>query len=136
MDSFASGVLGILTTGRSLLDALRKFADTLDFIQKQVGPATTKSTSAVNETSFTDVIHAIKQLVDKQVRSSTHAPGTYACVCSRFAFASPGWWERSGAGGKPKIFDPGEKVICAHGSRVLPCARGACSAGDRKAVMR
>ena len=74
MDSFASGVLGILTTGRSMLDALRKFADTLDFIQKQVGPATTKSTSTVNETSFTDVIHAIKQLVDKQVGGSAPVP--------------------------------------------------------------
>eukprot|EP00965_Chrysotila_dentata_P007125 232334-Pleurochrysis_carterae.AAC.1 len=36
MDSFAAGTLGVLTTGRSLLDSLRKFADCLDFIQKQV----------------------------------------------------------------------------------------------------
>lgn len=35
MDSFASGVLGIVTIGKSPLDSLRKFADTLDFIQKQ-----------------------------------------------------------------------------------------------------
>ena len=39
MDSFAGGVLGVLTTGRSMLEALRKFADCLDFIQKQVCPS-------------------------------------------------------------------------------------------------
>jgi len=36
MDSFAGGVLGILTVGPSRLDALRKFADCMDFVQKQV----------------------------------------------------------------------------------------------------
>ena len=70
MDSFVGGVLGILTVGTTLLDALRKFADCLDFIQKQVGPATTKSTTQSNEVSFKDVIKAIKQLVDTQVGNS------------------------------------------------------------------
>ena len=70
MDSFVGGVLGIVTVGTSLLDALRKFADCLDFIQKQVGPATTKSTTQSNEVSFKDVIKAIKQLVDTQVGNS------------------------------------------------------------------
>ena len=32
----AGGALGILAVGTSLLDSLRKFADCLDFIQKQV----------------------------------------------------------------------------------------------------
>ena len=63
MDSFVGGVIGILTVGKTLLDALRKFADCLDFIQKQVGPATTKTTSQSHEVSFKDVIKAIKQLV-------------------------------------------------------------------------
>ena len=70
MDSFVGGVLGIVTVGKTLLDALRKFADCLDFIQKQVGPATTKSTTQSHEVSFKDVIKAIKQLVDTQVGSS------------------------------------------------------------------
>jgi len=67
MDSFASGVLGILAAGTSMLDALRKFADCLDFIQKQVGPATAKLPGDKHETTFTDVIKAIKTLVDKHV---------------------------------------------------------------------
>jgi hypothetical protein len=36
MDSFAGGVLGILAVGPSRLDALRKFTDCMDFVQKQV----------------------------------------------------------------------------------------------------
>lgn len=36
-------------------------------ICSQVGPASTKSTGEAHETSFTDVIRAIKLLVDKQV---------------------------------------------------------------------
>lgn len=36
MDSFVGGVLGVLTTSRTMVEALRKFADCLDFIQKQV----------------------------------------------------------------------------------------------------
>jgi len=68
MDSFVGGVLGVLTVGTSLLDGLRKFADCLDFIQKQVGPASSKDGAAnarARETSFKDVIRAIKILVDK-----------------------------------------------------------------------
>ncbi|KAL1514674.1 hypothetical protein AB1Y20_003762 [Prymnesium parvum] len=36
MDSFVGGVLGVLASGRTILESLRKFADCLDFIQKQV----------------------------------------------------------------------------------------------------
>jgi len=67
MDSFVGGVLGVLTAGRSMLDALRKFADCLDFIQKQVGPDASKPSSRVHEVSFKDIIKAIKNLVDKQM---------------------------------------------------------------------
>ena len=63
MDSFARGVIGILAVGKTLLDALRKFADCLDFIQRQVGLATTKSTTQSHEVLFKDVVKAIKQLV-------------------------------------------------------------------------
>jgi len=68
MDSFIGGVLGIVAVGTSLLDSLRKFADCLDFIQKQVGPATGGKPSAMtHEVSFKDIIKAIKALVDAQV---------------------------------------------------------------------
>ena len=68
MDSFVGGVLGILTVGSSLLDALRKFADCLDFMQKQVGPATSgKPPTMTHEVTFRDVIKAIKQIVDANV---------------------------------------------------------------------
>jgi len=70
MDSFARGVIGILTVGKTLLDALRKFADCLDFIQRQVGLATTKTTTQSHEVLFKDVVKAIKQLVDTQVGCS------------------------------------------------------------------
>jgi len=63
MDSFVRGCVGILTVGKTLLDALRKFADCLDFIQRQLGLATTKSTTQSHEVSFKDVVKAIKQLV-------------------------------------------------------------------------
>jgi len=63
VDSFARGVIGILTVGKTLLDALRKFADCLDFIQRQVGLSTTKSTTQSHEVLFKDVVKAIKQLV-------------------------------------------------------------------------
>jgi hypothetical protein len=68
MDSFVGGVLGIITVGTSLLDALRKFADCLDFMQKQVGPATGgKPTALTHEVSFRDMIKAIKAIVDANV---------------------------------------------------------------------
>ena len=74
MDSFSRGVIGILTVGKTLLDALRKFADCLDFIQKQVGSATTKTTTHSHEVLFKDVVKAIKQLVDRQVGRSIKPP--------------------------------------------------------------
>mmetsp|Transcript_60533 Transcript_60533/g.160393 ORF Transcript_60533/g.160393 Transcript_60533/m.160393 type:complete len:141 (+) Transcript_60533:1-423(+) len=74
MDSFVGGMLGVLTAGRSMLDALRKFADCLDFIQKQVGPDSSKPSSSANEVSFKDVIKAIKTLVDKQMSGTKPAP--------------------------------------------------------------
>jgi len=75
MDSFIGGVLGIVTVGTSLLDSLRKFADCLDFIQKQVGPANGgKATSLTHEVSFKDVIKAIKALVDSQVGEAKPQP--------------------------------------------------------------
>ena len=74
MDSFAGGVLGVLTAGRSLLESLRKFADCLDFVQKQVGPDTSKASARSSEVSFKDVIRAIKQLVDKQVGGPKPTP--------------------------------------------------------------
>jgi len=75
MDSFAGGVLGILTVGTSLLDSLRKFADCLDFMQKQVGPATGgKPTGLTHETTFKDIIKAIKAIVDAQVGDSKPLP--------------------------------------------------------------
>lgn len=65
MDSFVGGVLGILTVGTSLLDALRKFADCLDFMQKQVGPANASKPAGLSpEVSFREVIKAIKAIVD------------------------------------------------------------------------
>ena len=68
-------MLGILTVGTSLLDSLRKFADCLDFLQKQVGPATGgKPTHLTHETSFKDVIKAIKTIVDAQVGDSKQLP--------------------------------------------------------------
>lgn len=39
MDSFVGGTLGVITVGHSMLEALRKFADCLDFIQKQARTA-------------------------------------------------------------------------------------------------
>ena len=75
MDSFVGGVIGIQTVGTSLLDALRKFADCLDFMQKQVGPATGgKPTSLTHEVSFRDVIKAIKAIVDVQVGDAKPPP--------------------------------------------------------------
>lgn len=74
MDSFVGGVLGILTVGSSLLDSLRKFADCLDFIQKQVGPSTgVKPPGLSHEVSFKDVIKAIKALVDDQTGGAKSA---------------------------------------------------------------
>jgi len=70
MDSFARGVIGIVTVGKTLLDALRKFADCLEFIQRQVGLATTKSTTKSHEVLFKDVVKAIKHLVDTQAGCS------------------------------------------------------------------
>ena len=66
IDSFVGGVLGILTVGTSLIDSLRKFADCLDFVQKEVGPAPRKSTAVAHATSFQDIIKATKALVDLQ----------------------------------------------------------------------
>jgi len=91
MDSFARGVIGILTVGKTLLDALRKFADCLDFIQRQVGFATTKTTTHSHEVLFKDVVKAIKQLVDRQVGCSrsfalprtTEPPAEPAMVASQ-----------------------------------------------------
>ena len=61
--------------GTSLLDALRKFADCLDFMQKQVGAATGgKPTSLTHEVSFRDVIKAIKAIVDVQIGETTPPP--------------------------------------------------------------
>ena len=75
MDSFIGGTLGIQTVGTSLLDALRKFADCLDFMQKQVGPATGgKPTALTHETSFRDVIKAIKAIVDVHVGGAQPPP--------------------------------------------------------------
>ena len=74
MDSFSRGVIGILTVGKTLLEALRKFADCLDFIQKQVGSATTKTTTHSHEVLFKDVVKAIKQLVDRQVGRTIKPP--------------------------------------------------------------
>ena len=75
MDSFVGGVIGIQTVGNSLLDALRKFADCLDFMQKQVGAATGgKPTSMTHEVSFRDVIKAIKAIVDVQVGETKPPP--------------------------------------------------------------
>jgi len=73
MDSFARGVIGILTVGKTLLDALRKFADCLDFIQRQVGLATTKTTTQSHEVLFKDVVKAIKQLVVRDATRSRSA---------------------------------------------------------------
>ena len=101
MDSFVGGVLGVLTTGRSMLEALRKFADCLDFIQKQVclnfgfaifesfdfpltswclfhwceqvGDEISKVSVPSSEVSFKDIIKAVKQLVDKQVSGTKPA---------------------------------------------------------------
>ena len=75
MDSFVGGVLGIQTVGSSLLDALRKFADCLDFMQKQVGPASsTKPSQMTHEVSFRDVIKAIKAIVDLHVGDAKPPP--------------------------------------------------------------
>jgi hypothetical protein len=75
MDSFAGGVIGVLTVGTSLLDSLRKFADCLDFMQKNVGPATGgKPTGLTHETSFRDIIKAIKVIVDAQVGDTKQTP--------------------------------------------------------------
>ena len=75
MDSFAGGVIGVLTVGTSLLDSLRKFADCLDFMQKNVGPATGgKPTGLTHETSFRDIIRAIKAIVDAQVGDTKQTP--------------------------------------------------------------
>jgi len=75
MDSFVGGVLGIVTVGSSLLDALRKFADCLDFMQRQVGPAaSSKPTNMTHEVSFRDVIKAIKVIVDLHVGDAKPPP--------------------------------------------------------------
>ena len=41
----------------------------LDFIQQQVGPAGLDEDQPIAETTFKDIVNAIKQLVDKHVRS-------------------------------------------------------------------
>ena len=108
MDSFARGVIGILTVGKTLLDALRKFADCLEFIQRQVGLATTKSTTKSHEVLFKDVVKAIKHLVvrvaarsplskDYLTRSTTHVRRTRRLDAAdylrcRWSWRSPLWW--------------------------------------------
>lgn len=75
LDSFASCVIGVLSVGRTQLEALKTFADCLDFVQKEVGNATeiTPEPNGYVEISIKDLIASIKLLVDRSKRHSRPA---------------------------------------------------------------
>jgi len=70
LDSFASGVVGVLTAGRSQLDVLKLLTECLDFVQREVGSSADPDPeeNGFQEVSLRDVIDGIKTLVDRHKR--------------------------------------------------------------------
>jgi hypothetical protein len=71
-------VVGVLTVGRTQLDALKMFADCLDFVQKEVGASTEiePEPNGYVEIGLADVVSSIKGLVDRSKKHSrpVHKP--------------------------------------------------------------
>ncbi|KAK3248759.1 hypothetical protein CYMTET_41786 [Cymbomonas tetramitiformis] len=72
VDSFASGVMGVICVGHSPQEAFRELANALDFIARQVGPSEgDDSPDALEENNFRCIHSTIKYLADKL---SVHVP--------------------------------------------------------------
>mmetsp|Transcript_18516 Transcript_18516/g.44379 ORF Transcript_18516/g.44379 Transcript_18516/m.44379 type:complete len:305 (-) Transcript_18516:177-1091(-) len=66
VDSFASGVLGLLAVGRSELPALRFLADALDFIQLQLGVARGQGPKYLPQGAFLGAVTEVKAQIDRR----------------------------------------------------------------------